>query len=210
MATTAPGEKKQDSPKGKNPNRPKKGSVLTVEPIRSTRDIESLKKLLHDNPRDYALFVIGINTALRASDLLSIQIEQVMNLEPGDSLELRERKTGKKRSIVINKAVFDAIQYLLVHRRHEFGDLFASQRGGKAITKQRLNRLVKEWAGAINLKGNYGCHTLRKTFGYIHRTKFNTDIPTLMRMYNHSTQRQTLTYLCIQEQDVNDAYLKEI
>lgn len=62
----------------------------------------------------------------------------------------------------------------------------------------------------INLKGNYGSHTLRKTFGYMHRTVHNTDIPTLMEMFNHSSQKQTLAYLGIQPSEIRDAYLKEI
>jgi integrase len=70
--------------------------------------------------------------------------------------------------------------------------------------------MVKGWCKEINLKGNYGTHTLRKTFGYIHRTVFNTDIPTLMEMFNHSSQKQTLAYLGIQPSDIKDAYLKEI
>ena len=31
---------------------------------------------------------------------------------------------------------------------------------------------MKKWTSAINLEGNFGCHTLRKTFGYIQRTEF--------------------------------------
>jgi integrase len=81
---------------------------------------------------------------------------------------------------------------------------------GKALSVPYLNALVKSWCREINLKGNYGSHTLRKTFGYMHRTKFNTDIPTLMQMFNHSTQKQTLEYLCIQPGEIRDAYLCEI
>ena len=45
-----------------------------------------------------------------------------------------------------------------------------------------LNGLVKSWCAEINLIGNYGSHTLRKTFGYMHRTINKTDLPTLMVM----------------------------
>jgi len=78
--------------------------------------------------------------------------------------------------------------------------LFKGQRG--VVTVSYLNRLVKDWCQAINLKGNYGSHTLRKTWGYHQRVTFNTDIPTLMTCFNHSTQRQTLEYLCIQPEDL--------
>ena len=69
--------------KGQNYNRPKKGSQIKVEPIKKKRDIESIKKMLSDNPRNQALFTIGINTNLRASDLLSIKAGQVRELKPG-------------------------------------------------------------------------------------------------------------------------------
>jgi len=50
-------------------------------------------------------------------------------------------------------------------------------------------------AQEVNLKENLGSHTLRKTFGYIHRTVFNTDIPTLMQMRlgDHYPYRNGLT-----------------
>ena len=59
--------------KGENFNQPEKGSQIKVEPIRKKRDIQSIKKMLSDNPRNQALFTIGINTNLRASDLLEHQ-----------------------------------------------------------------------------------------------------------------------------------------
>ena len=40
-------------PKGKNINHPKKGSIIKVEPIKNPKDIETVKKLLYNNPRNY-------------------------------------------------------------------------------------------------------------------------------------------------------------
>lgn len=56
----------------RNPNHPKKGSTIKVEPISDLKDIKLIKKLLRDKPRDYCLFTVGINTNLRASDLIRI------------------------------------------------------------------------------------------------------------------------------------------
>ncbi len=47
--------------KTKNPNAPKKGDRITVDPIRSIQDIKAIAKLLHDNSRDHLLFVMGVN-----------------------------------------------------------------------------------------------------------------------------------------------------
>jgi len=192
----------------KNPNHPKKDSTIKVEPIRELRDIKSIKKLLADNPRDLCLFTLGINTNLRASDLLRITAGQVRHLQAGDELVLKEKKTGKERRITLNKAAVNAIQNLLP--AHLFSDddpLFFSQRG-KVLTVPSVNRLVKSWCRAINLPGNYGSHTLRKTFGYHQRNQLNTGVPELMVMFNHSSQKQTLDYLCIQPDEIRDAYMK--
>ena len=75
----------------KNPNHPKKGSTIKVEPIRRLKDIETIKKLLADKPRDLALFTVGINTNLRASDLLNLKVYQVRNLKPNDEIEIKEK-----------------------------------------------------------------------------------------------------------------------
>jgi integrase len=57
--------------KGENLNHPKKGSLIIVEPIRERAAIKRIKKLLESKPRDYCLFIFGINTAYRASEILS-------------------------------------------------------------------------------------------------------------------------------------------
>jgi hypothetical protein len=57
---------------------------MKVEPIRNVKDIRAIKRLLANSPRNYALFVIGINTNLRASDILSLTVSQARNLKLGD------------------------------------------------------------------------------------------------------------------------------
>ena len=193
--------------KGENTNRPAKGAQIKVDPIRTIKDIQAIKKFLRDKPRDYCLFTLGINTNLRAGDLLSIKYDQVAGLSVGDELILKEKKTGKSRRISLNQSAIEAIQKLAHATQYEEDDyLFKGQRG--VLTVPSVNRLVKSWCAEIKLKGNYGSHTLRKTFGYHQRTRLNTSIPELMMMFNHSTQKQTLDYLCIQPDEIKDAYLK--
>ncbi len=196
-------------PKGINKNHPRKGSTIKVDPIKSTKDINTIKKHLWNHPRNFALFVLGINTNLRASDLCNIIVGMVRFLESMDELELKEKKTGKSRRITLNKACIGAIQRLL--KSKEFSDtdqLLKGQRG--PMIPQTVNALMKRWCRAINLKGNYGSHTLRKTWGYHQRVKYNVGIPELMVCFNHSTQRQTLDYLCIQPEEIRSVYANEI
>ena len=173
------------------------------------KDINNLKKLLADKPRDFCLFIVGINTNLRASDLLELVAGQVRNLKPGEDIEIKEIKTSKQRRITLNKACIDAIKGLLASRPYADKDkIFQGQRG--PITVSYLNRLVKGWARELNLNGNYGSHTMRKTFGFIKHTVQGASLPELMVCFNHSTQRQTLDYLCIQEATIRNIYMNEI
>lgn len=193
-------------------NHPKKGSSIRVEPIRGQKDINLLKRLLSDSPRDLALFTVGINTNLRASDLLSLRVGQVRNIDTGGHFTIREKKTGKLRTITLNRPANTIIAALLATMPDVQDEewLFQSRKGGGRLTVSYLSQLVKQWCLDINLKGNFGSHTLRKTWGYMMRTVHGVDIPTLMTVYNHSTQRQTLQYLCIQPEEIKNCYLKEV
>lgn len=194
----------------KNYNRPKKGSQIKVEPIKKVKDIKNIKKLLADKPRDLALFTIGINTNLRASDILRITAGMVQDLNPGDDFELKEKKTGKSKRITLNKACVETIQNLLNETEYNGQDfLFKSQRA-PVLSVSTVNNMVKQWCRDINLKGNYGSHSLRKTWGYHQRVTFKTDLPVLMECFNHSTQKQTLAYLCIQAEEIKNVYTNEL
>jgi integrase len=192
-----------------NSNHPKAGSQIRVEPIKNLKDISAIKKLLADHPRNSALFITGINTNLRASDLLSIKTGQVRGLKSMDEITLVEKKTGKHRRINLNKSCIDAVNQLLATRPYQDDDyLFTGQRG--RLTVSYLHYLVKKWCDSINLQGNYGSHTLRKTWGYVQRVHFGASLPELMEAYNHATQRQTMTYLCIQPEEIKKIYSNEI
>jgi len=194
----------------RNPNHPVKGTQVKVDPIKNLKDIKSIKKMLKDSPRDYCLFVLGINTNLRASDLVAVTVGQVRTIQPGSDLVLTEQKTGKERRITLNAAVVDAIQKLLASADLDDADpLFKSRKGGR-LTVPSINRLAKGWCASVNLKGNYGSHSLRKTWGYHQRVTFGADLPTLMTCFNHSTQRQTLKYLCVQPGELKEIYQNEL
>lgn len=196
--------------KGENFNHPGEGAKIKVEPIRSLKDIKTIKKLLEKKPRDLALFTVGINTNLRASDLLQITVGMVRGLKSMDEIEIKERKTGKVRRVSLNDACIETIQGLLASRTYHDGDcLFKSQRGA-VLTVASVNRLVKGWCKAINLKGNYGSHTLRKTWGYHQRVTFGAGLPELMVCFNHSTQKQTLDYLCVQPEEIKSVYANQL
>jgi len=194
----------------KNPNRPEPGSQIKVEPIKDLKDIRTIKKLLASKPRDLALFILGINTNLRASDMLRIKVGQLRGLKAGEEIEIKEKKTGKSRRITLNKAVVITIKKLLEAQAYDDNEFLFRSAKGAVLTVPSVHRLVKSWCNDIKLKGNYGSHSLRKTWGYHQRVTFGVGLPELMVAFNHSTQRQTLDYLCVQPDEIKCLYENEL
>ncbi len=197
--------------RGVNANHPKRGDRIKVDPIRKIKDIKAISKLTSDNPRDHLLFVMGINNGLRAGDLIKLKVKDVRNMRVGDALTIKESKTGKDNILVINKTVYKALRnYLDVFQPDDEGYLFASRKGTGHIQSQAVSKLVKKWTKAINLKGNYGAHTLRKTWGYIQRTMHGVGFEIICKRYNHSNPAITMRYLGIQDKEVHNTLMNEI
>jgi len=185
-----------------------------VEPTRKLKDIENIKKILKNGRslRNYCLFVCVINWALRASDLLAIKLGDVRELQVGQTKAITERKTGKANYITMNSATREAIELYLSQRTEHLEDsapLFLSQKG-EALTVRSLNRLVQQWTDTINLKGHYGSHSLRKTWGYIQRKEFGTPIELIQERYKHTAPSITRLYIGIEREEVEEIKLKAI
>ena len=193
-----------------NQNHPQKGSRITVDPIRNEKDIQRIKKMLRSNTRDLLLFTLWINNGLRIGDLLKIKVGDVKDLKVGDCLTIREQKTRKDNVLMINKGVHSVLQdYLSEGQVSDDDYLFQSRKGDNSpLTVSSVNRMVKEWT--FGMKGNFGTHSLRKTFGYVQRTRFGVSFEVLCRRFNHSNPSTTMRYLGIQSKEVNDILMNEI
>ena len=181
-----------------------------AEPIRRLRDIKAIKLLLKDNPRNAALFTLGINTNLMPNELLQLKVRDVVDLDFNESVDITDEKTGKvTRSVVINRISLLAIRGLLESDTFAPDDfLFKSQRGNSMI--QSLHRLVTKWCDAVGLQGNFGSHTLRKTWGYHQNHTFGVEVSALARAFNHASQKQTREYLGLNEEEEVNLFLHEL
>ena len=197
--------------KGENYNGIKKGSKMTVDPIRRMKDIQAISKLLSDNPRNHLLFVMGTNNGLRTGDLLKLKVGDVKGMKVGDTLAIKEGKTGKRNILVMNKSIHKSLQiYLEALKPMDDDWLFASRKGKRSITVQCVNNMVKQWTRAINLKGNYGAHSLRKTWGYVQRTVYGVGFEVLCKRFNHSSPAITMRYLGIEDKEVQNILMNEV
>jgi integrase len=193
-----------------NKNHPKKGSRITVDPIRNIKDIKKVKRKLRRKPRDLLLFTLGVNNGLRISDLLDLKVGDVRELAPGETLNILEKKTGKSNVLMVNKESRKVLDAFLNEARP--GDeeyLFKSRKGvNRPITKSYVNQKVKQWTSGM--KGNYGTHSMRKTFGYIQRMHFGVGFEVLCKRFGHSNPSVTMRYLGIEDKEVSGILLNEI
>jgi integrase len=197
--------------KGENYNSPKVGSKIAVDPIRRMKDIQAISKLLSDNPRNNLLFVMGTNNGLRTGDLLKLKVSDVKGMKVGDTLIIKEGKTGKRNMLVMNRSIHKSLQiYIDALKPMDDDFLFKSRKGNKAVTVQCVNNMVKRWTGEINLKGNYGAHSLRKTWGYVQRTVYGVGFEILCKRFNHSSPAITMRYLGIEDKEVQNILMNEV
>ena len=180
-----------------------------VQPIRSLKQIETIKKLLKQQSlRDYCLFVLGINSGLRISDLLKLRISDVA--EKGkvkDRIRLRENKTNKFKDFPISDNAKSAIREYLKSRQYSENEpLFISRKNKGFLLRQRAYKILNEVARSIGIKEKIGTHTLRKTFGY-HAHKNGYDIILIQKLFNHSSLSVTLRYIGITQDKLDDVYM---
>lgn len=199
----------------------------TSEPIKSLEDIDRISKYLIDNKRyrDNMLFIVGINFGLRISDLLQLRFIQLINEDltfktTFPILEKKTRNTRKvqrNRYISINDAVMDAVVLYLQNNKCKLDDyMFRSEsnRGSnqnKPMSRMTADRILKEIGESLHLENKMATHTLRKTFAYHQMVMSNNDprkLLLLQKIFGHSTAAQTLDYIGITGEEIEDAYMK--
>lgn len=197
-----------------------------AEPIKNMDDIYRISNYLIETERyrDNMLFIVGINFGLRVSDLRMLRFADVINdnLTFKDSFPVFEKKTRntrkkkKNRYITVNTAVIEAITLYLEHTKDvSLSDyMFRSESNhgaaeNKPLANQSIDRILKGIAKDLNLNMRVSTHTLRKTFCYHQMVMSNNDsrkLLLLQKMLNHSTPAQTLDYIGITEEEIEEAY----
>lgn len=173
-----------------------------VEPIRDLDVLENMCNYLkEENERNYILFSMGIYTGLRVSDILKFKIRE---LKGKHEIRIREKKTGKYKSLPINSILKKALdEYFLDKDPDEF--IIKSRKGyNRPITRQMAYTILDDLGKQFGID-SLGTHSMRKTFGY-HYYQKTKDVALLQIIFNHSSPSVTLRYIGIVQDDINKAY----
>lgn len=198
----------------------------TSEPIKSMDDIFRISQFLisRGRYRDNMMFIVGINFGLRVSDLRVLRFANIIN----DNFTFKEnfpvfeqktrntRKRKKNRYITINHAVIEAVTLYLENTPNvSLSDyMFRSQayhgrEENAPLSRASIDRILKGIAKDLSLNIKMSSHTLRKTFCYHQMVMSHNDTRKLLllqKMLGHSSPAQTLDYIGITAEEIDEAY----
>ena len=139
--------------------------------VQAVKNLDTVKLISHLLERTYSkqmsdVWNIGLNLALRISDLLAIRFEDIHD----DRLMVKESKTGKLANIQLNQKALNIIKQIQIEHPHHIY-LFQSYRNQQAINKAPKplsRRAVSEAFAMVGQEVNIslGTHSMRKTRGY--------------------------------------------
>jgi integrase len=164
--------------------------------------------------RDRALFILGLKSGLRISEMLSLTVQDVW--KDGRIVEAfgvpRKRMKGKigARQVPLNpeaaRAIHAWIDVMGTHRPD--APLFESQRKGKAIDRTQAYRILEGAYDAAGLTGKLGTHAMRKTFAHGVYKALSHDLVKTQRALGHKNINSTVSYLGFgTDAEVNEAIL---
>lgn len=181
----------------------KTDKIKVVEPIRDKKDLKRIENWFIKNVGiKYAvIFVLGINSGLRISDLLGFNVGDVHHK---DEITLREQKTGKYKKFPLKNDVKVMLNNFCKGRSDK-EPLFIGRCGAR-LDRSQVYRFINQACEELKIAANVGTHTMRKTFGYHHYKQFH-DIALLQEIFNHSSPDVTKRYIGITQDEVNDSYL---
>ncbi len=189
--------------------------MSTTQPIRDSALLHEFKVFYLEkerNIRNYALCILGLNTALRITDILELKWGDLYDFSRNCFLEhltVTEKKTGKSSTIALNHSVVDTFttyrgQLSAPPARDTC--LFPSRKGtNQPLSRSQAFRVIKRAARSVGLCQHVSCHSLRKTFGY-HAWQQGTPPALLMNIYNHSSYQITKRYLGIEQEDRDNVF----
>lgn len=198
-------------------------------PVKSIEEINKINNYFYTNgttewirKRNWMMWNLGITLGLRISDLLSLRVCDVINVDGTykNNITVYEQKTGKRRVSYLtdnNKKIIkeyiksltdSGIDTSIGNKNFYVSYLFRSTKG-EVVTKESAHRIMKQMSRDLQLPYNVGTHTLRKTFAYwtIKEHSEQGDImAALQKLLNHSDQRVTFTYAGIDDDVLEGIY----
>lgn len=166
---------------------------------------ESIRLLIasEKSSRDYCILTLFLNCALRLSELVSINTEQLES----DTLQI-VGKGDKERRIFLTPATKKALSVWLTDRKNmnpETNALFITKRGSR-VTNRGVQDIVKRYLKKAGLANRgLSTHKLRHTAATLMYQYGKTDVLSLKCILGHSSVATTQIYTHVSSEQLQSA-----
>jgi integrase len=167
--------------------------------------------------RDKALFLLGVKSGFRISELLSLHVGDVWQhgrLVDRVTVERRHMKNQREgRTVLPHPEAKAALVTWLLTLRQMPGCMaltfvFRSRKGvNRPISKVQAWWILHEAVTTNELTGKVGTHAMRKTFANRVYHQLNHDLVKTQRAMGHKNINSTVAYLSFVEDEIDAAIL---
>lgn len=159
--------------------------------------------------RDRAMLTLMYASGLRASELVTLRLE---NVDANAGFLYVLGKGGKERVVPVAEAALAALAGYMAAARPGFlgkrvsSSLFLSRRG-KQITRQTLWNRIRRWALSAGIEERISPHTLRHSFAS-HLLAGGADLRAVQAMLGHADIATTQIYTHVTPERLRDVHRK--
>lgn len=167
-----------------------------------------------DNWRDKTLFIPGVRTGFRVSELIQMKVGDVWRLNRvTDEVTVTKAKMkgkAKGRTVTIHDQAAEFIRELITSEALKPSDfLFQSRKGSGPITRVQAWRVLKDAYNAIGANGSVATHSMRKTFASKIYELSGRDLRLTQAALGHVSVSSTVSYLAVDDNKVKDLIRKQ-
>ncbi|MHC4620919.1 MAG: tyrosine-type recombinase/integrase [Planctomycetota bacterium] len=164
--------------------------------VLTTTEIKALQGVCRDDVRDAAMIELLLQTGLRVSELVGLEMDDIVWSEADTIayLYIRQGKGKKDRRVPLNSTAEDALKcWKKARPKVEYPNVFLSKRSQKPLYPADVRLMLHKYYGKAAIKGA-SVHTLRHTFCTHHAAK-GTNLVVIQRVAGHASLTTTERYL---------------
>jgi integrase len=152
--------------------------------------------------RNKCLFIMGLKTGFRISELLSLTVRDVTQYNKiRDSVTVKRAKMKGKnssRTVVLHDQVKLALENMGVLLMHPNDRLFP-------ICRMQASRIIKDAANKAKIEGKVSTHSMRKTLAKNVYYALGKDLIATQKALGHKSMNSTVSYLSFDQDAIDNA-----
>lgn len=173
---------------------------MKSEPIKSKEKIyEIIQGLKNKNKeRDLILFMLGISTSLKMSDILRLKVRNVYK----GYIKIKSMNTGIYKKIKLHKEQQEIIERYIEGKGKDRYLFESTVNKNNPITLTQVYRILKDIEYEYEVENNIGTESLRKTYGYnLYKTYGLNEV---YKEFGYGNGLNIMRYIGLEEKEINE------